>query len=192
MRDLAILTFQTLDGVMQAPSDPKEDFSNDFKHGGWGRVYWTEVMQLVQKEAMNKPYDLLLGRNTYDLFAEHNSNDDIDNPLNEMTKYVVSNSEMNLTWKNTTQVSGNIVEEIAKLKSQKGPLLQVHGSWDLIQTLVNNNLVDEFRIWTFPVVVGSGKRLFSNLSDAFNLSLIKTDTTSNGVSMTFYKNENAI
>ncbi len=191
MRELAILTFTTLDGVMQAPSQPEEDFSGDFKHGGWARPFWDEVMEQVNEVAMAEPYDLLLGRKTYELFAPHFSTaDDREaGPLNKARKYVLTNSLKALDWNNAVPVSGDIAEQVTKLKSQEGPLLQVHGSWQLIQTLLANDLIDEFRLWTFPVVVGSGKRLFSEALDNRQLRLVQSKTTSNGVVMGIYRRD---
>ena len=187
MRKLAILTFLTLDGVMQAPKLPEEDLSNGFKHGGWGDKYWDEVMAQVGQEAMAEPYDLLLGRKTYELFAAHNSKESDSNVLNQLTKYVVTNSLSELDWQNSVLITGDAIEEVKKLKSQNGLLLQVHGSWQLIQDLLINDLVDEFRLWIFPVVVGNGKRLFPVDSKPNDLTLVKSKITPNGVVMCIYK-----
>jgi len=189
MRKLALLTFITLDGVMQAPKLPEEDTSNGFELGGWADKYWDEVMEQVKKEAMSAPYDLLLGRKTYDIFASAFKANEKSNesPMDKATKYVVTNPNNKLEWKNSIAITGNVAEEISKLKSQDGILLQVHGSWELIQTLLINDLVDEFRIWTFPVVLGKGKRLFTEGYILKNLTLIKSEPTSNGVIMSIYK-----
>jgi len=187
MRKLAVLTFVTLDGVMQAPKLPEEDPSNGFKNGGWADEYWDEVIAHVGEEAMNHPYDLLLGRKTYELFATNNAQGSSSNPLNNYTKYVVTGSKNKLDWKNSIPITGNVVEEIAKLKSQNGLLLQVHGSQQLIQTLLLNDLIDEFRLWTFPVIVGNGKRLFEHGCIPINLTLVKSKRTSNGVIMSIYQ-----
>ena len=191
MRNLAILTFVTLDGVMQAPKLPEEDTSNGFEFGGWADKYWDEVMAQVKREAMAKPYDLLLGRKTYDLFASiHQSNSKEKSnvsPMDKAIKYVVTNSMQKLEWQNSIPISENILAEIKKLKLQDGLLLQVHGSWELIQTLLKNDLVDEFKIWTFPVIVGNGKRLFNKDGLPKNLTLVKSEPTSNGVVMNIYK-----
>jgi dihydrofolate reductase len=193
MRELAILTFVTLDGVMQAPAQPEEDFSGDFKHGGWATPYWDEVMEQVYEEAMVTPYDLLLGRKTYEIFAPHFA-DLADGSaeasiLNKAKKYVVTKTLKNLTWQNSIPIGGDIAAEVAQLKQQDGPLLQVHGSWQLIQTLLSNDLVDEFRLWTFPVLTGSGKRLFSQGHAQKRLTLVKSRTTSNGAVMSIYRRD---
>ncbi len=190
-RELAILTFVTLDGVMQAPAQPEEDYSGGFKHGGWAWPYWDEVMAQVKDEAMAAPYDLLIGRKTYEIFAPHFSKAGDDDGeatlLNEATKYVATNTPKDLDWNNSIPITGDIAAEVAKLKTQEGPLLQVHGSWQLIQTLLANDLIDEFRLWTFPVVVGPGKRLFSQGAAGHGLTLVKSGATSNGVVMGIYR-----
>lgn len=191
MRELAILTFTTLDGVMQAPSQPEEDFSGDFKYGGWAKPYWGEVMEQVNEVAMAEPYDLLLGRKTYELFAPHFSEaDDREaGPLNEARKYIVTNTLNALDWNNSVPVAGDVATQVGHLKAQDGPLLQIHGSWQLIQTLLENDLIDEFRLWTFPIVVGSGKRLFSQASGNQKLRLVRSMTTPNGVVMGIYRRD---
>jgi dihydrofolate reductase len=189
LRKLALLTFVTLDGVMQAPSVPEEDTSGGFTHGGWARPYWDDVMAQVTREAMAEPYDLLLGRTTYEMFASSfpNARDNpVANTLNNARKHVVTSTLDRLDWKNSRQITGDIPAEIAKLKSQNGPLLQVHGSWKLVQTLMANELVDEIRLWTFPVVVGSGKRLFGDGILPSTFSLVKTDACPSGAVMTIY------
>ncbi len=191
LRKLAILSFLTLDGVMQAPGSPEEDTSGGFTHGGWASDYWAEVMEQVQREAMSEPYDMLFGRKTYEIFAPHWSSQSPDNPLatmmNNAQKYVVSNQKLDLAWQNSVLVSGDVCSQITNLKQQAGNLIQVHGSCDLIQTLLKHDLIDEFRLWTFPVILGQGKRLFGKGVIPQNLTLIKSDTTKNGVSMGIYK-----
>ena len=191
MRNLAILTFQTLDGVMQAPSVPEEDLSGGFTQGGWARDCWDEVMEQVGREAMAEPYDLLLGRATYESFTASFANSTGDNPtaekLNNAKKYVVTSTLKQLQWQNSEQVSGDIAAEVSRLKEQEGPLLQVHGSWQLIQTLFANELIDEFRLWTFPVIVGAGKRLFSEGTVPSNMKMTKCEPCQSGAFMSFYK-----
>lgn len=190
MRDLAVLTFLTVDGVMQAPGQPEEDTSGGFTHGGWAVEYWGDVMAQVDKEAMAAPFDLLFGRKTYESFASYWPNVS-DNPhadkLNNATKYVATSTLGNLEWKNSTAITGDIAAEVSRLKAQAGPLLQVHGSWKLIQTLLSHDLIDEFRLWTFPLVVSSGKRLFGQGTVPTDLTLVKTKSTSNGVLMGIYR-----
>lgn len=182
-RNLAILTFLNLDGVMQAPGQPREDPSGGFIHGGWSVNYRDEVMEQVMEEAMAPPYDLLLGRKTYEIFAAHwpDADDPIANKLNNAPKFVATSTLSKLEWKNSIRITGDIAAEVSLLKDQDGPLLQVHGSWQLIQTLLSHQLIDEFRLWTFPLVVGPGKRLFGQNTIPTSFTLVKTKTTSNGV-----------
>ncbi|WP_444893696.1 dihydrofolate reductase family protein [Microbulbifer sp. JMSA004] len=192
MRKLAILIFQTLDGVMQAPSVPEEDFSGGFSHGGWAKDCWDEVMEQVGKEAMAEPYDLLLGRNTYNLFASNFSNAEPGNPitdkLNQAKKYVVTSGTDDLMWNNSFKLrSSNAALEVGKVKEMEGPLLQLHGSWQLVQSLLKHSLVDELRLWTFPVVVGEGKRLFENGKISSKYKLIKFSACPSGAFMHFYQ-----
>jgi dihydrofolate reductase len=191
MRKLAILTFQTLDGVMQAPSVPEEEFSGSFTQGGWANECWGEVMDQVGREAMTEPYDLLLGRTTYEIFASSFANSGNSNPtaekLNNAKKYVVTSSLKEFRWQNSEPITGDIAVEVTRLKKQDGPLLQVHGSWQLIQTLLSHSLIDEFRLWTFPVVVGAGKRLFADGAIPINLKLTKFESCPSGAFMSFYQ-----
>lgn len=191
MRQLALLTFVTLDGVMQAPSVAEEDTSGGFEHGGWARPCWDDVMAHVAREAMAEPYDLLLGRTTYELFASSFADAPEDNPiaskLNIANKYVVTSTLGKLDWNNSHRIVGDIPAEVANLKAQDGPLLQVHGSWQLIQTLLANELVDEIRLWTFPVAVGSGKRLFGDGTMPAAFALVKTAPCPSGAVMTTYR-----
>lgn len=193
MRELAILTFQTLDGVMQAPSMPEEDRSGGFDRGGWAAPWWDEVMAQVGREAMAQPYDLLLGRKTYELFAAHfadkHDGDPAGERLNTAVKYVASNTASDFSWKNTRLLTGDIPSEVARLKREDGPLLQVHGSQALIQSLLAHDLIDEFRLWTFPVIAGPGKRLFSPQSHRPHLQLIKSGKTAGGILMGIYRRQ---
>ena len=191
MRELAIITFQTLDGVMQGPSAPDEDPSGGFTSGGWAAPYWEAVMGQVMREAMAQPYDVLFGRKTYEAFARHWPNESGENPvakiLNDARKYVVTSTLTEFAWSNTQGVVGDAAVEVARLKAQDGPLIQVHGSAELIQMLVAHDLIDEYRLWTFPVVVGGGKRLFADPNALTDLALTKTEVTANGVVMSVYR-----
>lgn len=174
---------------MQAPVLPDEDPTDGFV-GGWCVAYWDEVMAQVAEEAMAVPYDLLLGRKTYESFAAHWPNVENDphaDRLNNATKYVVTSTLPALTWQNSIAITGDIATEVARLKNQDGPLLQVHGSWQLIQALLAHGLIDEFRLWTFPVLVGPGKRLFGSGSVLTDLTLLKTRATEKGVVMGIYR-----
>ena len=193
MRELAILSFVTLDGTMQSPTSAEEDSSGGFTGGGWGAPYWEEVMPQVYAEAMSEPYDLLFGRSTYDVFASHWPNvdaagDPVAARLNGGHKYVVTRSATRaLSWGPSTRISGDAAAEVARLKAGDGPLIQVHGSVELIQTLMAHDLIDEYRLWTFPVVVGGGKRLFAEGAPPRTLRLVRTATTQNGVLMSVYR-----
>lgn len=188
-RELAILTFQTLDGVMQAPKMPEEDTSGGFTRGGWADPHWDGVMAQVQQVAMAAPYDLLLGRKTYQLFAPHFAPAGDANPMNAARKYVATSTLATLDWNNSVALTGDIADEVAALKGQEGPLLQVHGSWQLIQSLLAGDLIDEIRLWTFPVLVGAGKRLFADGVIPGGLKLTKADSTETGVTMGIYRRE---
>jgi dihydrofolate reductase len=190
MRRLITSTFLTLDGVMQAPGGPEEDESGGFAHGGWSVNYWDDMMGQVMGEAMSVPFDLLLGRRTYDLFAAYWPNAPEDagaKPLNEATKYVVSRSHPTLPWGPSVLIEGDAAEEIARLKQGDGPVLQVHGSGNLIQTLMRYNLVDEYRLWVFPVVVGPGKRLFADGTIPAGLKLVDNKVSTTGVVIGTYE-----
>jgi len=190
MSKLIVSTFLTLDGVMQAPGGPGEDGSGVFAHGGWSVNYWDEQMGQVMGEAMSTPFDLVLGRKTYDIFAAHwphASDEDGAKPLNDATKYVASRSHPVLEWSNSVLIEGDAAEGIAALKQEDGPELQVHGSGDLTQTLLRHNLVDQYRLWVFPVVVGPGKRLFSEGTIPSGLKLVDSVVSTTGVVIGTYE-----
>ena len=190
MRNLIVSTFLTLDGVMQAPGGPGEDDSGGFEHGGWSVNYWDEQMGQVMGEAMNVPFDLVLGRKTYDIFAAYWPKAPEaagGKPLNDATKYVASRSAPTLEWSNSVLIEGDAAEGIAKLKQEDGPELQVHGSGNLIQTLLRHDLVDEYRLWVFPLVVGSGKRLFADGTIPSALKLVESTVSTTGVVIGTYE-----
>ena len=198
MRKLTSNTFVTLDGVMQAPGGPEEDPSGGFKHGGWSVGYWDEAMGASMDAYVNKPFDLLLGRKTYEIFAGFwpFANDDPEQgsmakKLNAATKYVASKTLDKAEWP-TSHILRDVAEDVAKLKQGDGPEIQVHGSANLLQTLTEHNLIDEYRVWTFPVVVGGGKRLFDSGLPGAGLEVVDTQTSSTGVVMTTYKPAGAI
>jgi dihydrofolate reductase len=189
MRKLIVNTFLTLDGVMQAPGGPEEDPTGGFTQGGWSVGYWDDMMGQIMGTYMSKPFDLLLGRKTYEIFAAHwpyAEGEPGADVLNNAQKYVVSNTLDTLTWNNSTLVTGDVVEEIRKLKTQDGPEIQVHGSSNLIQILLKNDLIDEYRLWIFPVVVGSGKRLFGEGTIPAGFKLVDSKTSTTGVLITTY------
>jgi dihydrofolate reductase len=189
MRKLVVNTFVTLDGVMQAPGGPQEDRSGGFDHGGWSFGYWDDAMGAVMGEAMAQPFDLVLGRRTYEIFAAHwpSSDDPAGDALNRATKHVASRTRTDLDWENSRLIAGDVPEAIRALKAQDGPELQVHGSADLLQTLIAHDLVDEFRVWTFPVVLGTGKRLFGDGTVPSGLELVRGEISSTGVIIAVYR-----
>ena len=189
MRKLSVNTFLTLDGVMQAPGGPEEDPSGGFALGGWSVNYWDEEMGKVMDGVMGKPFDLVLGRKTYEIFAAHwphASEEQGAKPLNDATKHVASRTLKQLDWQNSFLIEGDVVEGVAELKRGEGPDLQVHGSGNLIQTLLQHNLIDEFRLWTFPLVVGSGKRLFADGTLPSSLKLTDNKVSTTGVVISTY------
>jgi dihydrofolate reductase len=190
MRELIVNTFLTLDGVMQAPGGPEEDDSGGFTYGGWSVNYWDEQMRQVMTEAMSTPFDLVLGRRTYDIFAAywpHAPEEAGAKPLNDATKYVVSRNRPTLEWEKSVLIEGDAAEGIAALKKEDGPELQVHGSGNLIQTLMRYNLVDRYRLWVFPLVIGSGKRLFSDGTIPSGLKLVDSQVSTTGVVIGTYE-----
>ncbi len=190
MRKLMVNAFLTLDGVMQAPGGPEEDDSGGFALGGWSVNYWDDMLGEVMGEAMSAPFDLLLGRKTYDIFAAywpHATEELGAKPLNDATKYVVSRSHPTLGWGPSVLIEGDGAEGVAALKKEDGPELQVHGSANLIQTLLRHNLVDQYRLWVFPLVIGSGKRLFSDGTIPLGLKLVDNKVSTTGVVIGTYK-----
>jgi len=190
MRKLVVGTFVTLDGVMQAPGGPEEDPTGGFSHGGWSVNHWDDVMGQQMAESMGKPFDLLLGRKTYEIFAAHwpHATDDPGAAaLNSATKYVASRTLETVEWSNSILIEGDVAEEVAKLKDAAGPEIQVHGSGNLIQTLLEHDLVDEFRLMIFPVLVGSGKRLFGDGTVPAGLKLADSKTSTSGVVIATYE-----
>jgi dihydrofolate reductase len=191
MRKLITTTFVTLDGVMQAPGAPEEDPSSGFEHGGWMYGHWDQVMDEVMNGFMQMPFELLLGRRTYDIFASYwptaQGNSEVAIPFNATKKYVVSHSPKDLSWSNSSLITYDVIAEIKKLKAMDGPDLWVHGSGNLIQTLLANNLVDVMHIWTVPVIVGEGKRLFEGSVEPNGFKMISSKTSSTGVTIATYE-----
>jgi dihydrofolate reductase len=191
MSRLIINTFLTLDGIMQAPGGTEEDTSNDFDLGGWLVPYADEDMGKIITEIFAEADCFLLGRKTYEIFAAywplvHDENNPVAAALNSLPKYVVSKTLNTVEWNNSILLKDNIVEEIKKLKSKPGREIQVHGSSNLAQILLKNELIDEFHLWIYPVVLGRGKRLFETGSLPSALRLVDTKTTSTGVLVNTY------
>jgi dihydrofolate reductase len=189
MRELVVLTFVTLDGVMQAPGGPEEDTDGGFEHGGWSVGYWDEEMDKAMGDSMSPPFDLLLGRKTYEIFAAFwpQADDPTAELLNSATKHVASTTLKELEWENSKLIEGDVAEGVRALKQEDGPELQVHGSANLIQTLLENKLIDEFRLKVFPLALGSGKRLFDGGTVPEGLELTSSLVTPSGVIAATYR-----
>jgi dihydrofolate reductase len=188
MRKIIVLTFLSLDGVMQAPGGPQEDPSGDFTLGGWTVPYFDEALGQTMGEQIGRPFDLLLGRRTFEIFAGYWPDHDEDAPgINAATKYVASNTLTSHDWQKSVFLSGDVPAEVAKLKQQDGPELQVHGSASFIQTLLQHDLVDELWLKTFPVIIGKGKRLFGEGTIPGAFTLTESKTTPAGVVVANYK-----
>jgi dihydrofolate reductase len=190
VRKVVVLAFVTIDGVMQAPGGPDEDRADGFEHGGWVAGYWDDFLGGVMQEQMGSPFDLLLGRKTYDLFAAFWPRAGAESPggkeLNAAKKYVVTRSPKKLEWEGSVAVTGDVVAEVRKLKEGDGPELQVHGSSDLLQTLLRNDLVDELRLKIFPITLGKGKRLFAGGAIPAGFQLKETKASPSGVIVADY------
>ncbi len=196
MAELTMTTFVSLDGVMQAPGGPKEDTSGSFPHGGWVFPYFDDDTGKVMIEIFEKADAFLLGRGTYDLFAAYwpkitDPKDPIAAKLNALPKFVASRTRSTFTWSNTTLVR-DVASDVAELKKRFRRELQVHGSADLAQTLIGKDLVDEYRILTFPVVIGTGKRLFGTGTVPRTLKLVRSSTTGTGVVVSVYRPAGAL
>lgn len=188
MRKIIVLSFVSLDGVMQAPGGPEEDTSGGFTFGGWTVPYFDESLASTMGEQMGEPFDLLLGRKTFEIFASYWPHHEEEGAaINQATKYVASHTLAEHPWRKSVFLNGDVVEEIRQLKEDDGPDLQVHGSGGLIQTLLAHDLVDELWLKIFPVTIGTGKRLFGNgtIPAAFGLSEAKT--TPSGVIVASYR-----
>jgi len=191
MRKLVVLTFITIDGVMQAPGGPEEDPTGGFKHGGWVAGYFDGFLGKVMDGQMNKPFDLLLGRKTYEIFAAHwpyvkTDDDPVAAGINRAKKYVASKTLKKLDWSNSELIKGDVAKEVKKLKEQDGPEIQVHGSGGLIQTLLKHDLVDELLLKIFPITLGRGKRLFAEGTIPVGFKLLESGTSPSGVIVAAY------
>lgn len=190
MRRLIASTFVSLDGVMQAPGGPEEDPTGGFALGGWVFNYWDEGMNLSAAGLDGKDRELVLGRRTYEIFEAYWPYQPSDHPiaktLNTAKKYVASRTLTTLHWNNSSLLQGDVVPAISALKTQTGPDLQIIGSGNLIQTLQAAALIDEYNVWTFPVVLGRGKRLFSETAKPSALRLVRSQISSAGVVMSTY------
>ena len=189
MRKLIVLSFITLDGVMQAPGGPEEDPSGSFKYGGWMVPYSDDFSGKIMRKQMSRPFNLLLGRKTYDIWAAYWPQHESNWPgVNSTTKYVASkNKSLKLKWNNSLLLTGNVAKEVQKLKKQNGSELQVYGSGNLIQTLLKHDLVDEFWLKIFPLTLGAGKRLFTEGPIPAAFTLTGSKVSPKGVIFANYK-----
>jgi dihydrofolate reductase len=194
MRELVVQAFITLDGVMQAPGGPEEDPTGGFEYGGWSVTAWDETMMEAMGEAESQPSDYVLGRKTYEIFAAHwpHVDDPMGQKLTSSTKYVASNTLRGAEWANTVILSGDAAEKVRELKAAEGPPLRVLGSSNLIQSLAAADLVDEYGLWIFPVVVGKGKRIFGDDVAPAGFELVDSKTSTTGVLMTRYRKKGPV
>jgi dihydrofolate reductase len=189
MRRVIVPTFVTLDGVMQAPGGPDEDRDGGFEHGGWSAGYWNDELGELMGQSMSDPFDLLLGRRTYEIFAAHwpNTDEPPAELFNSITKYVATTTLDELDWVNSKRIEGDVAEGVRALKAEDGPDLQVHGSATLIQTLLEHGLVDEFQLKIYPLVLGTGKRLFDDGTVPAGFEVTDSRVLSNGVIFSTYR-----
>jgi dihydrofolate reductase len=190
MRELMVTTFLSLDGVMQAPGGPDEDPSGGFTLGGWSFGYFDDEVGEEMGQVMGRPFDLLLVRKTYDIFAgfwPDAPEDEGSAALNNATKYVASRGKPNLTWDRSVLLEGDVADAVTALKQTDGPQLQVHGSGDLIQTLLAAGLVDRWHLVIHPVLLGSGRRLFADGTVPVSLRLVEGRVTKGGTFLATYE-----
>lgn len=191
MRKIVVLSFISLDGVMQAPGKPDEDTSDSFQYGGWTVPYSDEVLGKMMVEQMSMPFDLLLGRKTYNMWADYwpkNEKGPIGATFKKAKKYVVSSDpDLDLPWQEASLITGDVVAKLKSLKAEDGPILQVQGSANLAQTLFKHDLVDELWLKIYPVTLGNGKKLFAEGTIPAAFELIETKTTPKGVIFANYK-----
>lgn len=194
MRSVIVSLFVSLDGVAQAPGAPDEDTSGGFALGGWTVPFWDDAIEAHMGEVMAPTYDLLLGRHTYEIFAAHwpHADDDFGRKLTAATKYVASTTLTDPTWANTEVLTGDVAEAVAALKDTDGPDLSVSGSPTLVQTLLAHDLVDRFDLLIYPVVLGTGKRLFGEGCPPRSLRRTAVSTSPSGVIMASYERAGAV
>lgn len=189
MRKLKVTTFLTLDGIMQAPGGPEEDPDSGFDQGGWSVGYWDDQVDKEMGDFMGTPFDLVLGRKTYEIFASFWPNATEEQgakPMNDATKNVASRTLNSLEWANSVLIEGDVVEGVRALKQADGPELQIHGSSNLIQSLLPHNVIDEFHLLIFPLVLGKGKRLFDEGAMPDGFKLVDHKVSSTGVIIATY------
>jgi dihydrofolate reductase len=193
MRKLVVIEFLSLDGVYQAPGDPNEDTEGGFRHGGWQRPYFDDVMGAAAGEGMAATDAHLFGRKTYEIMAAYWPTAPADDPfarhLNGVQKYVASRTLQTVEWQNSILIRGDVSEEVARLKEQPGKNIAVLGSGHLVRTLMEHDLVDEYSLSVFPIVLGSGKRLFRDADQVRRLTLVDSKATTTGGLMLTYQPE---
>jgi dihydrofolate reductase len=190
MRKIVSTTFVTMDGVMQAPGGPDEDRSGGFEFGGWTAPLSDDMVGAAVEASMSEPFDLLLGRRTYEIFAAYwpfIEQHPIADRFNAATKYVATRAGVELTWSNSVALDGDVVTELARLKGEDGPNLLVWGSSVLVPTLLANDLLDEMTLIMFPIVLGTGKRLFGEGTVPRAFELVSTETSPKGVMINSYR-----
>jgi dihydrofolate reductase len=201
MRKIVAAAFLSLDGVMQAPGGPEEDPTGGFEHGGWAASLWSDELTAAMNEQFSTPFDLLLGRRTYDIFAAHwpyvqsdpaagdfdALNVNISQTFNRITKYVATHRPQTLAWQNSEALGIDVVARLRQLKRENGPILLTQGSTELLQQLLAADLIDELRLNIFPLVLGKGKRLFGAGTGPAGLKLVRSQVTANGVIMAAYE-----
>ena len=193
MRKVIVLEFITLDGVIQAGGGPEEDTSGGFAYGGWEVPYGDDVVGAAIKRQMNMPFDLLLGRKTFEIWAPFwPQHADMWPGVNTATKYVASNTMTASEWQPSVFLSGDAAEKVGKLKQQQGPDLHVYGSANLVQTLMKHDLVDEFWLKIYPLTLGSGKRLFVDGTIPAAFKVTESKVTPNGIIIVNYERAGAI
>ena len=193
MRRVIVLEFITLDGVIQAGGGPEEDTSGGFAYGGWQAPYSDDVIGTVMNRQMNMPFDLLLGRKTFEIWASYwPHHADVWPSVNPATKYVASNTMTSHEWQPSVFLSGDIAGKVSKLKQQRGPDLHVYGSANLVQTLMKHDLVDAFWLKIYPLTLGSGKRLFVDGTIPAAFKVTDSQVSPNGVIIVNYERAGAI
>jgi len=189
MRKLIALNQVTVDGVMQSPGGPEEDPRSGFTHGGWVMPFWDDALSQAMDKFIAGEFDMLFGRRTYETWAPYWPNQDnaIAKAFNKATKYVVTRSLDQLDWDKSLRIGGDVVIEVRRLKASDGPALHIWGSHELLQTLIAAELVDEYRMLVYPLVLGEGKRLFENGVPPGRLALVETRSTPKGVLINTYR-----
>lgn len=193
MRKVVVLEHISLDGVIQAPGGPDEDTSGGFAYGGWVAPYSDAILGVALRRQMNLPFDLLLGRKTFDIWAPYwPHHGDAWPGVNAATKYVVSNTLTSGEWQPSVFLSGDVAEKVSQIKQEPGPDLHIWGSGDLIQTLLKHDLVDTFWLMIYPITLGSGKRLFSNGTMPAAFKVTESTVTPKGVIVVNYERVGAV